>query len=217
MSIRIILCDDHRIVREGLRSLLKKEKDMAVVGECVNGIEACHKVRECSPDVVVMDVAMPNLNGIAASRRIQNESPSTRILALSMHSDRQFVAGMLQAGAAGYLLKDCAFPELITAIRTIADGGMYISPKIAGNVMAELAHRDKPSRKQVKPELSDREEEILQLISEGKSTKSIAKSLSLSIKTIETHRKNIMGKLKVNSVAALTKYAIRAGLTTVEG
>jgi len=191
---------------------------MAVVGECVNGIEACRKVRECSPDVVVMDVAMPNLNGIAAARRIQGESPSTRILALSMHSDRHFVAGMLQAGAAGYLLKDCAFPELVTAIRTIADGGMYISQRIAGEVMHELSHHNKASGKQAKPDLSGREEEILQLISEGKSTKSIAKSksLNLSIKTIETHRKNIMRKLKVNSVAALTKYAIREGLTTVE-
>lgn len=217
MSIRIILCDDHRIVREGLRSLLKKERKMVVVGECVNGIEACKKARECSPDVIVMDVAMPDLNGIAAARRIQSEVPSARILALSMHSDHHFITGMLEAGASGYLLKDCAFTELITAIRTISSGGMYISPKIAGDVLSEFSNRPPPPGKHANAGLSDREEEILQLIAEGKSTKAIAKTLSLSVKTIETHRHNIMRKLKVSSVASLTKHAIREGLTTLEG
>lgn len=216
MSIKIILCDDHRIVREGLRALLKKEPDMMVVGECVNGIEACKKARDCQPDVVVLDVAMPDLNGIAAARRIQGDAPHAKILALSMHSDKHFITGMLQAGASGYLLKDCAFVELINAIRTVVAGGMYISPKIAENVLSEFSQRESNPRRLSKMELSVREEEILQCIAEGKSTKAIAKALSLSVKTIETHRKNIMHKLKVDSVAGLTKYAIREGLTTLE-
>ncbi len=216
MSIKIILCDDHRIVREGLRSLLKKEEDMQVVGECVNGVEACKKARDCQPDIVVLDVAMPDLNGIAAARRIQGEAPNAKILALSMHSDRHFITGMLQAGASGYLLKDCAFAELINAIRTIVSGGMYVSPKIAENVLSEFAQRERNPRKLAKMELSAREEEILQFIAEGKSTKAIAKALDLSVKTVETHRQNIMHKLKVDSVAGLTKYAIREGLTTLE-
>lgn len=217
MSIRILLCDDHRIVREGLRSLLKKESDMVVVGECTNGLEVCKLARTASPDVIILDVAMPDLNGIAAARRIQSEAPKAKVLALSMHSDRHFIIGMLESGAAGYLLKDCAVSELVAGIRTVVSGGLYISSKVASDVMKQLSNHDKHARKQPKVELSDREEEILQLIAEGKSTKTIAKSLNLSVKTIETHRQNVMRKVGIRSVASLTKYAIRAGLTSLEG
>jgi two-component system response regulator NreC len=217
MSIKILLCDDHRIIREGLRSLLDKQPDMTIVGEGTNGFEACKLARSSSPDIIVLDVAMPGLNGIAAARRLQEEAPKAKILALSMHSDRHFVTGMLQAGAAGYLLKDCAFSELTTAIRTISSGGMYLSPQITGDVLQAFSRNTRTSTKKDKLELSGRESEILQLISEGKSTKDAAAQLNLSVKTVETHRMNIMRKVGVNSVAELTKYAIREGLTTLEG
>jgi two-component system response regulator NreC len=217
MRIKILLCDDHRIIREGLRSLLEKQPDMTIVGEGTNGFEACSLAKTTSPDIIVIDVAMPGLNGIAAARRLQEENQKAKILALSMHSDRHFVTGMLQAGAAGYLLKDCAFSELTNAIRTIISGGIYLSPQITGDVLQSFARKATPSRKSGKLELSARESEILQLIAEGKSTKDTATKLNLSVKTVESHRLNIMRKVGVNNVAALTKYAIREGLTTLEG
>jgi two-component system response regulator NreC len=217
MSIRIVLCDDHQIIREGLRSLLDKQTDMQVVGEGINGNEAIKLAAAHKPDVIVMDVAMPDLNGIAATRRLREEQPKLKILALSMHSDRRFVTGMLEAGASGYLLKDCAFSELANAIRTVSTGGLYISPRIAGSVLQEFARHAKPTHKPQKIELTSREEEILQLIAEGRSTKDIAASLHVSVKTVETHRTHIMQKLGVHNVAALTKYAIREGFTSLEG
>ena len=217
MSIKIVICDDHRIIRDGLRSLLETRPDMTIVGEGINGFEACKLARKFSPNIIILDVAMPDLNGIAAARRLREEAPKSKILALSMHSDRHFVTSMLQAGAAGYLLKDCAFDELIDAIRAIHNGGLYVSPKIAGDVLQAFSSRTRTTQKPGKVELSERESEILQLIAEGKSTKNAADQLHLSIKTIETHRLNIMRKIGVRSVAGLTKYAIREGLTSVEG
>jgi DNA-binding NarL/FixJ family response regulator len=190
---------------------------MTIVGEGINGFEACKLARKFSPNIIILDVAMPDLNGIAAARRLREEAPKSKILALSMHSDRHFVTSMLQAGAAGYLLKDCAFDELIDAIRAIHNGGLYVSPKIAGDVLQAFSSRTRTTQKPGKVELSERESEILQLIAEGKSTKNAADQLHLSIKTIETHRLNIMRKIGVRSVAGLTKYAIREGLTTLEG
>ena len=216
MSIRIVLCDDHQIIREGLRSLLDKQSDMQVIGEGTNGNEAIKLAATHSPDVIVMDVAMPELNGIAATRRLREDQPQLKILALSMHSDRRFVTGMIKAGASGYLLKDCAFSELATAIRTVAAGGLYISPGIAGGVLQEFTHHTQPHHKPQKIELSPREEEILQLIAEGRSTKDVAAALHISSKTVETHRTHIMQKLGVHNVAMLTKYAIREGFTSLE-
>lgn len=216
MSIRIVLCDDHQIIREGLRSLLEKQSDMRVVGEGINGHEAVKLAKEHTPDVIVMDVAMPDLNGIAAARRLHEDLPRLKILALSMHSDRRFVTGMLEAGASGYLLKDCAFSELANAIRTVHTGGLYISPRIAGSVLQEFVRHTKPTRKVQKVELTAREEEILQLVAEGKSTKDIAAALHVSIKTVETHRTHIMQKVGAHNVASLTKYAIREGFTSLE-
>ena len=216
MSIRIVLCDDHQIIREGLRSLLDKQRDMAVVGEGTNGHDAIRLATDCTPGVMVMDVAMPHLNGIGAARRLREDFPALKILALSMHSDKHFVTGMLEAGASGYMLKDCAFSELANAIRTLVTGGIYISPRIAGNVLHEFAQRARPTRKAPRIELTTREKEILQLIAEGNSTKKISSALHVSIKTVETHRQHIMQKVGVHNVASLTKYAIREGLTSLE-
>ena len=217
MAIRIALCDDHQIIREGLRSLLEKQDDMTVVGEGVNGLDAIRLARDKKPDIMVLDIAMPELNGIGATRRIAEEFEKIKILALSMHSDHHFVTEMLEAGASGYMLKDSAFSELTTAIRTIMAGGLFISPRLAGNVLEAFSHRAKPTRKaKRKIELSERESEILQMISEGKSSKDIAATLNISIKTVETHRQHIMQKIGIHNVAALTKFAIREGLTSLE-
>lgn len=217
MSIRIVLCDDHQIIREGLRSLLEKQKDMAVVGEGLNGHDALRLAASCKPNVMVLDVAMPDLNGIGAARRLSEEHPAVKILALSMHSDKHFVTGMFEAGASGYLLKDCAFFELVTAIRTLMEGGIYISTRIAGNVLQEFSRRSKnPTHKAIRAELTDRENEVLQLIAEGHGTKEISSMLHISVKTVETHRQHIMQKIGEHNVASLTKYAIREGLTGLE-
>ncbi len=215
MTIRVLLADDHKIVRDGLRTLLEKHSDIAVLGEAEDGREALQLARKLSPDVVVMDIAMPELNGIEATRQILSEYPGIKIVALSMHSDKRFVSEMLKAGASAYLLKDCAFEELITAIRTIMKGKIYLSPGIAGVVLADYIRDDRKSEQSVFSQLSDREREVLQLMAEGKSTKEVAAHLNVSIKTVETHRTNIMTKLDIHSIAELTKYAIREGLTSL--
>jgi DNA-binding NarL/FixJ family response regulator len=189
---------------------------MTVVGEGTNGHDAVRLARNASPDVMVIDVAMPEINGVGAARRLRADFPNLKILALSMHSDKHFVTGMLEAGAAGYMLKDCAFSELATAIRTLVGGGIYISPRIAGDVLHEFAQRVRPMRKAARVELTDREKEILQLIAEGHSTKMISDTLHVSVKTVETHRQHIMQKIGAHNIASLTKYAIREGLTTLE-
>ena len=218
MPIRIVLCDDHQIIREGLRSLLEKQPDMSVVGEALNGLGAIKLVAEKKPDIVILDIAMPEMNGIATARRIFMDNPKVKVLALSMHSDHHFVTEMLEAGASGYMLKDSAFGELTNAIRTIISGGLFISPHIAGNVLEEFSRRAKPGHTPVRhvTQLSQREKEILQFISEGHSTKEIASKINVSVKTVETHRQHIMQKVGAHNVAALTKYAVREGITTLE-
>ena len=160
MAIRIVLCDDHQIIREGLRALLEKQDDMSVVGEGINGLDAIRLARDKSPDIMVLDIAMPEMNGMAAARRIFEDRPKIKILALSMHTDHHFVTEMLEAGASGYMLKDSAFAELAGAIRTIMSGGLFISPRIAGNVLNTFSNHAKPSQKNHhKAELSTRENE----------------------------------------------------------
>ncbi len=211
---RVLLADDHKILRQGLRTLLEQEKDIQVVGEAENGRSSVKLAGELAPDVVIMDVAMPDLNGIDATRRIAEAEPRTRVLALSMHSDGRYVKGMLQAGARGYILKDCAAEELTHAIRTVMAGQVYVSPGVTGAIVndyvRQLSAADEPAT------LTRREREVLQLLTEGGSTANIAAGLHLSVKTIETHRKRIMDKLGLRSIAELTKYAIREGITTVE-
>ena len=216
MSIRILLADDHKITRQGLRSLLEKQQDMEVVAEAENGRTAVRLAAEMAPDVVIMDLTMPDLNGVEATRQILDKSPDIKIIALSMHSDSLFVTEMLKSGAAGYLLKDCAFEELAKAIRTVIDGKTYLSPSISGVVVEDYIHRLSKTDFSSSDILSDREREVLQLMAEGNSTKQIALKLHISVKTVETHRRQIMSKLDIHTVAELTKYAIRKGLTSLE-
>ncbi len=216
MSIRIVLADDHKITRQGLRSLLDKQEEMEVVAEAENGRDAVQLVEQLAPDVVIMDVTMPDLNGVEATRQIMSRSPDVKIIGLSMHSDSLFVTEMLKSGAAGYLLKDCAFEELSRAIRTVVEDKTYLSPSISGVVVDDYLHRLSKAGTSSSQVLSDREREVLQLLAEGKSTKQIALKLHISAKTVETHRRQIMNKLDIHTVAELTKYAVRKGLTSLE-
>lgn len=217
MTIRVILADDHRVFRQGLCNLIDNESDMEVIAEAEDGREAVDLCLEQRPDVIVMDVAMPDLNGIEATRKIIDEMPDAKVLALSMHDDRQYAAGMLGAGASGYILKDCAFEELADAIRAVHNGRTYLSPDIAGVVVKDYVGRlSEPSGDTAFSVLTNREREVLQLVAEGHTTKQIAAMLHVSVKTIESHRQNIMDKLEIRSVAELTKYAVREGLTSLE-
>jgi DNA-binding NarL/FixJ family response regulator len=218
MKIRVLLADDHTVMRQGIRALLEKQKDIEVVAEASNGREAVQMAKTSCPDIVVMDIGMPDLNGIEATRQILSDCgpKGTKVLALSMHADRRFVAGMLGAGASGYMLKDAAFDELAAAIRAVSKGAIYLSPQITDVVVDDYAKRIVDGDQSVFSMLSDREREVLQLIAEGQTTKQIATHLHVSVKTIETHRQKIMEKLDVHSVAELTKYAIREGLTDLE-
>ena len=213
----MLIADDHKIMLAGLRSLLEKQTDFDVVGEADNGRKAVQMAQEKKPEVVVMDVSMPDLNGIEATKQIIESLPETRVIALSMHSDKRFVMGMLRAGASGYLLKDCASQELANAILQVAGGKKYLSPEITGVVIDDvLLAGSSEEGATAASQLSPREREVLQLIAEGWSTKQIASHLYVSIKTIETHRRQIMKKLDLHAIADLTKYAIREGLTSIE-
>jgi len=216
MHIKVLLADDHKMVRAGLRSLLEKEPGITVIAEADNGREAVELACNLLPDVAVIDISMPDMNGIEAIRRVVTEHPSVRTLALSMHSDRRFVVEALKVGAKGYLLKDAAADELVTAIRTVAADEMYICSKIAHIVLKDYLQRSPEIISAVASPISPREREVLQLVAEGQNTKEIAFTLGVSVKTVETHRQQIMKKLNLFSVAELTKYAIREGLTSLD-
>ena len=219
MNINIILADDHHVIREGLRLLLDREKDLLVIAEADTGRSALSAVKKFNPDLVVMDVSMPELNGVEATRKILSEVPATKVLALSMYSDRRFVEGMFQAGVSGYILKNCIARELVSAIRLVAKGQVYISPEIAGSIVDGYLSRVVPqtdtNRRIDRKILTDREREILQLICEGQNSKEVAETLHVSSKTVDAHRRNIMEKVGVHSIAELTKFAIREGITTL--
>ena len=216
MGVTILLVDDHKIVFESLQSLLDEQPDMRVVGWAENGRDAVAKVKELEPAVVIMDVAMPGLNGIEATQQITSHYPETKIIALSMHAEKQFVTGILSAGASGYLTKNCSSDELVNAIRSVAANKKYLSPDIAGVVIEESLHQSPKTGPSASSLLTMREREVLQLIVEGNTVKQIAESLYLSIKTIHTHRNQIMQKLNLHSTAALTKFAIREGLIPLQ-
>lgn len=221
MKIKILLADDHKITRDGLRSLLEKQPDMEVAGEAENGREAARLTRDLAPDVVVMDISMPDLNGIDAARQIKEMSPSTRIIALSMYSDREFIDGMLGAGASGYLAKECAFDELVQSIHAVIVGKVYLSPSITDVVMKDYVGSltTGAARQVIRSAgntLSSREREILQLIAEGHSTEQIAAKLFINNKTVYAHRSKIMEKLNTTSIADLVKFAIKEGLTKIK-
>ncbi len=217
MTIKIMLAEDHQIVRQGLRNLLASEPDIQVVAEADNGRLVLPRVKEFAPHLVIMDITMPGLNGIEATRQILAECSGVKVIALSMHSDSLFVLNMLKAGASGYLLKDCALEDLVRAIRTVVNDKTYLSPGISDVVIKDFVsgwdHADLAGAFSV---LSAREREVLQLMAEGKSTNQIADCLCVSVKTVESHRKQIMSKSGIRSVAELTKYAIRQGLTSLE-
>jgi DNA-binding NarL/FixJ family response regulator len=215
MALKILIADDHAIVREGLRALIDKETDMKVAAEAATGTEAVRLTRECSPDVVVMDISMPDMNGIDATRCITEQLSQVRVLALSMESDRRFVVEVLKAGASGYLLKDAAFKELADAIRIVAAGETYLGPRISTLIIKEYLQRVPGQDTASYESLSPREREILQLVAEGKSAKEIAFAFGVSLKTVENQRHSIMKKLDLFSIAELTKYAIREGLTSL--
>jgi two-component system, NarL family, response regulator NreC len=216
MSTRILIVDDHSITREGLKVLLNKIPNFEVIAEAENGRAAVSLARKHKPDVIVMDINMPELNGVDASRQILAELPQTKIIALSMYSDRSYVKGMLKSGVAGYLLKNCAFEELSVAILTVLRNQTYLSPKISDIVRKEFIKMMDGDEANAGELLSEKEREVLQLIAEGKKTKEIAEQLHISIKTVEARRSKIMEKLNINTVAGLTKFAIREGLTSIE-
>lgn len=216
MQIKILLVDDHSVFREGLRSLLEKHEDMTVVGEADTGRVAVSKACQLKPDIIIMDIAMPDLNGIEATSQIHARVPESKVIALSMHSDKRFVSGMFQAGAFGYLLKASAFDEVIQATRAVMGNRHYVSQKIADTIVGDYARQLVQTASNSGASLSPREREVLQLLAEGHSTKEIAERLHVSTNTIDTHRAHIMEKLDIRSFAGLVKYAIREGLTALE-
>lgn len=218
MSVRIVIADDHAMMREGLKAIIGKEPGMEIVGEAENGKRAIELVKKIGAHLIVMDVAMPDLNGIEATRQLLKATPTVKVVALSGHTNRGFVREMLKAGASAYVLKSRAGDELLRAIREVMKGKKYLSPDIARGVVDEYVEISSSLNKNPAfVTLTDREREALQLLAEGKSTKEIADAMGVSVKTIETHRRNIMEKLNLHSVAELTKYAIREGITSVDG
>ena len=215
MSIRIILADDHAIVRHGLNRSFQQEKDVEVIAQAQNGRSAVQLAKELSPTVVVMDISMPDLNGIEATRQITSESPQVKVIGLSMHSSRKYVTEMFKAGASGYLLKNCDFEELADAVRIIAGGKTYISPSISDVVVQDYVNGSVEENSAFSV-LTRREREVVQLLAEGKTTKQAALHLYISPKTVEVHRLNIMKKLNIDGIAQLTRYAIQEGLTLSE-
>jgi two-component system, NarL family, response regulator NreC len=213
MKSRLVLVDDHKLFLEGLKSLLREDPRVEIVGEAGNGREAVRLCRELLPDIVITDVAMPELNGIEAAGQILEQSPRTKIIVVSMHSSRRFVVGMLKAGAVGYLLKDCAFQELSSAITAVLENKVYLSPAIAGVLVDQVTRQGGIDRAEL-PGLTPREIEVLQLLTEGKKASEIAGRLHVSAKTVQTHRRNIMEKLDLHNLADLTKYAIQKGLVS---
>ncbi len=209
----MLLADDHKLFRDGLRSMLDGHKGIEIVAEASDGIAVTKLAGELHPDIILMDVSMPDLNGIEATRKISAEHPTIKIIMLSMHSDRRYITEALRAGARGYLLKDSAFDEVLTAIRDCSSGKIYLSSRIADIVINDYINLARNADSSAFAILSAREREVLQLLAEGKSTKEIASQLKVSAKTIESHRKQVMDKLNLHSVAELTKYAIREGLT----
>jgi two-component system response regulator NreC len=214
MAAQILITDDHKLLREGLRSLLES-RGFEVAGEAEDGRNAVKLAKQLKPDAVIIDISMPGLNGIEATRQIHQDSPQVRILVLSMRADSRAILGALAAGASAYLLKEAAFEEMITALGAVLKGQIYISPAIAHVVVQNSLEHRSGSPGYLRHAISGRQREILQLVAEGKSSKEMAASLFVSVKTIETHRKQIMNKLNLHSIAELTKYAIREGVTSL--
>ncbi|MCA9875234.1 MAG: response regulator transcription factor [Anaerolineales bacterium] len=216
-KITVFLADDHTIVRKGLMSLLVEQADIVVVGEAENGREALTKIEQLQPDVVVMDITMPLLNGLEATRQIKRRWPSIHVVMLTIHTTEEYIFQILQAGASGYVVKQAAPSELVMAIRAAYDGETFLSPSISQTVIREyIAHAQSASCENTADVLTEREYEICQLLVEGYSSREIADMLVISIKTVETHRGNLLRKLDIDNLADLTKYAIRKGITPLD-
>ncbi len=216
MTIRILIADDQQLFRDGLRSLIDQENDMDVVAEAKNGREAIELAKEKKPHLIVMDINMPDLNGIDATRVICEELPGIKLIALSIHSTQKFISGMLKAGASGYIVKHCAFKELAMAIRTVFQGKPYLCTEILSTVIDEFASKPTSGQPSVFTSLSTREREVMQLVAEGMTSEEIALHLCISVKTVSSHRRRIMKKLNLKNQADITRYAISDGLISSE-
>jgi DNA-binding NarL/FixJ family response regulator len=214
--MKILIVDDHGIVREGLKSLIEQQPEMEVVGEAENGQTAIQLAKELSPDVVIMDVSMPNLNGVEATKYLLQQKPDVKVIILSMHMDKHIVTESLKAGASCYVLKSYLFDELLNALEAVKKNGYYLSPRITGVVIENYRTEQQVSTSRESSSLTTRERQILQLIAEGKTTKEVARILHISPKTADANRRQIMNKLEIFNIADLTKYAIREGLTSLE-
>lgn len=217
MSIRVLLVDDHALMRTGLRMMLGTQEDLEIVGECETGREAIRQAQELRPDVILMDIALPDILGIEATRVIRKALPKTAVLALTMHESEEYFFEMLNAGASGYLPKKAAPTELVNAIRVVHSGGVYLYPSLAKTLVQDYLKRaESGDEKQAYDGLTEREREVLKLIADGLSNQEVADRLVISVKTVERHRANILGKLNLHSRTELVKYAIRKGLIEVE-
>jgi DNA-binding NarL/FixJ family response regulator len=216
-SIQVLLVEDHTIVRKGLRALLEGQSDIQVVGEAEDGRQALEQVQQLLPDVVLMDIGMPGLNGLEATRQIKHQFPKTKVVVLTMHTNAEYIFNVLQAGASGYLIKQAATEEVISAIRAVYRGESFLSPSISTKVIEEYLRRaGKTELVDPFERLTSREREVLQLIAEGHSTQEIATLLYVSGKTVETHRARLMEKLDIHTIAELTQYAIRKGIIKLD-
>ena len=216
MTVRIVMVDDHEVVRAGMRLMLEDNPDIEIVGECDNGQDAIRLAAELSPDVVVMDITMPGMNGIEATRKIKQATPAVAVLALTIHEGPEFFFEMLQAGAAGYVPKRAATEDLLRAIEVVAAGNVFLEPSIATNLVADYLERVERGKEQESYDgLTPREQEVLILIAQDKGNQEIANLLHISVKTVERHRENIMNKLELHTRTQLVKYALRKGLISL--
>lgn len=214
MSIRILITDDHQLFREGIVNLLSTSPHIEIVAQAENGIDAIEKAKRLKPDIIIMDLGMPEMNGVEATQILQKELPQIKVLALSMHSDKQYIKEVLEAGAYGYLFKNCTYDQLIEAINTVSQGKKYLSDKITEVLIQDYLGREDDVHNN-NPDLSERESEILKLLAEGKSTREISDLLCISVKTVGTHKQNILEKLNLKTNADLIKYAIRKGIVSL--
>lgn len=214
--IRILIAEDHNLVREGIRALLEKSGEVQVIGEAATGLDAIEMVKQLQPDIVIMDLSMPRLDGLQAATRILHDDPSTRIIIVSMHADSAMIKQLLQEGVKGYLLKDAVASELMLAVRSAREGRVYLSPTISDSVMSLLLSPTDSSAKQTTDLLTPREKEVLQLVAEGHTNSGIAELLTISVKTVEKHRANVMNKLEVNDLASLVREGIRQGFILLD-
>jgi DNA-binding NarL/FixJ family response regulator len=214
MSIKILIADDHKLFREGLITLLTESSEIEIIGQAENGKQAIEKAKKLNPDILIIDIGMPVISGIEATSILKSEMPGLKIIALTMHSEKHFVKGMLEAGAYGYLFKNCAYDELMRAIKTVYSGKKYLSDEITELVIHDYIAKPQDAGEE-EPVLSEREMEILKLFAEGKSSREISETLFISVKTVGTHKQHILNKLEISSTADMVKYAIKKGIISL--